>query len=121
MVSTTPNSTAVLMARATTLHAEIAEACADSRALLDRSLARRRRPPLLVIRGGSDAVLITPLIADARLCLHCIARKTGVSVERVNAVLRMVAQTLRLRIGPHRCDACLEHKTTFSVTRDGHP
>ena len=60
-------------------------------------------------------------ITDVTMCLSCIARKTGVPVEQVNGLLRTITRTLRLRIGPHRCDACLQHKTTFSVTKDGHP
>ena len=60
-------------------------------------------------------------ITDVTMCLSCIARKTGVPVEQVNGLLRTITRTLRLRIGPHRCDACLQHKTTFSVAKDGHP
>ena len=76
-----------------------------------------------VIRSddGPDIALITSIITDANLCLPCIARKTGVSVGQVNSVLLIIARAIRLRIGPHRCGACLEHRGTFSVPTDGHP
>src|SRR5262249_11454080 len=69
--------------------------------------------------GGSDAGLIAEMIVNAKLCLPCIARKTGVPVAEANATLTKIAASLRLRVGPHRCDSCLHEKTTFSVTRDG--
>ena len=94
---------------------------AISSALIERGRTRRRLRPLPQIRGGSDAALVVREITDARLCLHCLARKTGVSVLQANALLTTIVRTFRLKIGPHRCDACLERKTTFSITKDGQP
>ena len=88
-----------------------------------RTAAAPRVPDgrLRPICGGSDAALVTSIIRDASLCLHCIAKKSGVPVEQVNGLLLIVSRTFRLRIGPHRCDTCLERKTTFSVPTDGRP
>ena len=119
-----PCRTAGLIVQATTLHAEVAAVCAQSRALIERGRERRRfsaYPRLRPISGGSDAALVVMTITDATVCLPCIARNTGIPVEQVNGLLRTITRTLRLRIGPHRCDACLQHKTTFSVTKDVHP
>jgi hypothetical protein len=65
------------------------------------------------------AALVANIIRGAELCLHCVARKSSVSPEQANGLLLIVGRTLRLRIRPHRCDACLESKTTFSVPIDG--
>ena len=111
--------TAALMARAATLHAVLAVAFARSRSLIDRVHQRRRAHPLRIIRGGSDAALVIPTIADAALCLHCIAKKTGMPVEQVTDLLLAIAKTLRLAVGPRRCDLCLKDQTTFSVVRSG--
>jgi hypothetical protein len=113
-----------LTARSAALHDELATVIARSRALL--SLGHERRlssvyPRLRLIRGGSDAGLVAVMIADAKLCLHCIATTTGLPLDQVDASLVTITRTLRLRIGPHRCDSCRQHKTTFSVTKDGHP
>ena len=118
--------TARLIGQAVTLHADLAMALARSRSLIDHVRQRRRTSPFRVIRGGSDAGrgdagLVVSTIADTKMCVPCIARHTGIPVEQIDALLRTVARTLRLMIGPHRCDACLQHKTTFSVTKDGHP
>jgi hypothetical protein len=115
---------AALIEHATTLHADLTEVFAESRALI--ALGRERRltstyPRLRVIRGGSDVALVTETIAEARLCLHCIATMAGVSINQVDDALKTIAGTLRLRIGPHRCDSCRQYKTTFSLTKDGHP
>ena len=110
---------AYLIAQAATLPAEIAAVCSESHALIDRVHQRRRAHPLRIIRGGSDAAPVIPTIADAALCLHCIARKTGMPVEQVTDLLLAIAKTLRLAVGPRRCDLCLQDQTTFSVVRSG--
>ena len=120
------NCTVALIARAATLHRDLTATWATSTTLINAGRCRRRRshdPRDRPIRGGSgsDALLITPLIADARLCVACIAKKSGVPANQIDSLLRTIARTLRLSIGPHRCDPCLQHKTTFSVTKDGHP
>jgi len=116
-----PYRTAALIAHAATLHADLAALCVESRALIEHVYARRRASPFRVIRGGSDIALVTSTITDANLCLACIARKTGVPVGQVNSLLLVIARTIRLRIGPHRCGACFQHRGTFSVPTDGHP
>lgn len=106
------------------LQAEISDILEQSRVLVATGQQRRLSstyPRLRVIRGASDIGMVTDVITGARLCLHCIARKTGVPLEQVNLMLTTIVRTLRLGVGPHRCDACLQQKTTFSVTRDGHP
>jgi hypothetical protein len=44
-----------------------------------------------------------------------------VPVEEVNGLLVKIARTLRLKIGPHCGDGCLQHKTTFSAMQNGQP
>ena len=73
------------------------------------------------ILGRSDAGIIAGLIADTKLCVPCIATMGGVPLDHVDAALVTIVKSFRLRIGPHRCDACRQHKTTFSVTKDGQP
>jgi hypothetical protein len=67
--------------------------------------------------SASDAPLILTVITGMLLCVECIAKKTGIPVTEVDAALRTVARTLRLTMGPRRCDGCLQRKTTtFSVS-----
>jgi hypothetical protein len=117
-------STMDLLDRSAVLRRELADVIGHSRALLAAGRERRLTSTyerLRPIRGGSDAALIAALIADARLCLPCIARKTGVPAEQADGLLTTFAKTLRLKRGPNRCDACLRRRTTFSVTKDGQP
>ena len=114
-----PYRTTALIARASTLHAELATICVESRALIERGRARRLSltyPLLRQIAGGSDAPLILTVITGALLCVECIAKKTGIPATEVDAALRTVARTLRLTMGPRRCDGCLQRKTTFSFS-----
>jgi hypothetical protein len=120
------DDTAALIARSNKLHDDLAAVWATSTALIDAGRRRRQTsddPRDRPLRGGSgaDAGLITRVILGARLCPSCIARKTGVPADQVNSLLRTIAGSLRLRVGPHRCDACLQHKTTFSVAKNGQP
>jgi hypothetical protein len=114
-----PYRTTALIACAATLHAELATTCVESRALIERGQARRRLlsyPLLRQIAGGSDASLILAVITGVLLCVECIARQTGIPETEVDAALRTVARTLRLTMGPRRCDGCLQRKTTFSFS-----
>ena len=106
------------IARSATLIAETAVVIERSRALYRRAHVVTGRA--LPMRGGSDAALVVSLLRDAQLCLVCISKKAVVPYAQANALLLLVARTLRLQIGPHRCDGCLENKTTFSVAKDGH-
>src|SRR5262249_9532227 len=108
--------TPFLLARVRTLHAEIADACAVSRHLIERGRHRRLSstyPGLRPIGGGSDAGLIALTITGAALCLSCVTKKTGVPAPDAEAMLFRIASTLKLTAGPGRCDSCLEHTTTF--------
>src|SRR5260370_22790550 len=105
---------AALIDQATVLHADLAHVLARSRTLI--ALGRERRlslvyPRLRLIRGGSDAGPVAEMITSAKLCLHCIATTTGIGIDQVDAALLTITRTLRLRIGPHRCDACPQHET----------
>jgi len=116
--------TAILITRAATLRDDLSAICATSRSLIARGRERRFTAfyaRLRPICGGSDAALVTATIQNARLCLDCIARKTGVPLEQINGLLIAIGRTVRLTIGPHRCDACLQRKTTFSLTKDRQP
>jgi len=115
---------AALIDQATVLHADLAHVLARSRPLI--ALGRERRlssvyPRLRLIRGGSDAGPVAEMITSTKRCLHGIATTTGMGIDQVDAALVTITRTLRLRIGPHRCDSCRQHKTTFSVTKDGQP
>jgi hypothetical protein len=120
--------TAALIEQATALHDDLAVIFARSRALIALGHARRLSatyPRLRVIRGGSDAALITETVADAKLCLHCIATMAGVSINQVDAALVTITKTFRLRIGPAlalrrdeaRCVACGETAIVCFVGR----
>jgi hypothetical protein len=74
------------------------------------------RLPLPAISGGSDdAGLVAAAITDASLCVECIARRSGVPVTRVDAVLTTIAMTLAVAMITTRCAACLETRRTFRL------
>jgi len=112
-----------LMLKAANLHRDFAAVVERSLDLL--WLGRQRRSAadfrLRQIAGGSDVALVTGTITDAALCLPCIAKKSGVPTEEVNALLRAIARNLRLAVGIRQCAACLETKTTFGINTNGHP
>ena len=59
-------------------------------------------------RGSDDAGLISATLADgAALCLECIANKTGVPIDRVEAVLARIGRTIRIGSVRGLCSACL--------------
>ena len=78
-------------------------------------------PRIWPIGGGSDIELVTAMLMDVALCLPCLSGKAGISVDDVNAVLMVIVKTIRVAVGPRRCDACLERKTTFGIRVDGQP
>jgi|SRR5215470_2153750 len=119
-----PLETPALLARAATLHAELEEVCAESRALIERgrvcrltSIYSRVRP----IHGGSDLPLVMDVISEAALCLECIAKKTGLQRVAVDDLLKRLAEIVWLRIRPRRCDGCLQSRTTFGIARNEQP
>src|SRR5262245_36359167 len=100
-------ATAALIERSRTLCADLGAVGAESRALIDHGRARRLTavyPRLRVIRGGSDAALLTEVLVDTRLCMSCIMAKTSLTGGQVDATLKAIAQIVRVSIGPHRCD-----------------
>jgi len=74
------------------------------------------------IRGGSsdDAAVVVTTITGVSLCLECVAKKSGVSLPRVDAILTVIAGTIALVVETRRCSACLETKTTFSFDSAAH-
>jgi len=59
-------------------------------------------------RSSADAGLISAALAGGTaLCLECIARKTGVPVGDVGAVLVRIGKTLRIESRRAICSACL--------------
>ena len=59
-------------------------------------------------RGSDDAGLISATLADgAALCLECIAKKTGVPIDHVEAVLARIGKTIRIASGRGLCSTCL--------------
>src|SRR5262249_46419357 len=114
MLHTALDGPAALVLDAERLRADLPATRARSAALIDCGYARRRRHPFRIIRGSSDAGdaklwanAIINAVFGARLCLDCIARKAGVSVEQASALLSTIAGGIHLTIGPHRCDLCL--------------
>jgi hypothetical protein len=108
-----------LIAKSVALHADLAAVIKQSREVLGRSreLILLAYPRIRHIGGGSgDIGLISTTITGASLCLDCIARKTGVPVRRVDAMLTTVAAAIKLVVKPGRCDGCLGPAKTFSVS-----
>ena len=65
-------------------------------------------------RGAADAGLISATLADgAALCPECIAKKTGVPIDHVEAVLARIGKTLRIESGRSLCRTCLNRRTVF--------
>ena len=62
------------------------------------------------LSGASDvdSALITSLIADASLCVDCIARRTGLKIEQAVTAFRVLGKTMKAPSKVGRCDACLE-------------
>ena len=130
--------TAELIARASTLHADLAALCAESRTLIERTGQRWRTSLLRVIRGGSDAApdaeftrvsmpsmpagdlgLITTVIAGAALCVDCITRRTGIPAAEVSAALPTIGSAFQVAAVQRRCSACLETKAIYSLRKGG--
>lgn len=61
------------------------------------------------LSGASDvdSALVTTLIAGASLCVDCIARKTGLTIEQAVTAFRVLGKEMKLSAKVGRCDACL--------------
>ena len=67
-------------------------------------------------RGSDDAGLISATLADgAALCLECIAKKTGVPIDHVEAVLARIGKTIRIGSVRSICRTCLTRRTVFRL------
>jgi hypothetical protein len=67
-------------------------------------------------RSSADAGLISATLADgAALCLECLAKKTQVPIEHVEAVLARIGKTLRIASGRGSCHACPAMRTVFRL------
>jgi hypothetical protein len=121
MRSTVQERCVSVMARAITLHAELATVRAIPRALLEQRRARRRAstyPLVRLISGGSggDLSRLAAVIRGASLCLKCIETRTGVPLLEVETALRTMARTFKLVIAVGSCDSCRKTDATFSLT-----
>jgi hypothetical protein len=67
-------------------------------------------------RGSADAGLVSATLADGvALCLECIAEKTRVPIDHVEAVLARIGKTLRIDSGRGPCNACLAGRKVFRL------
>ena len=64
---------------------------------------------------ASDDALVSEAIAGTALCADCIAKKTGVSPDRVQTIMGTLAGTFRVRRGMAVCDACLTVQAVFQL------
>ena len=115
------NLTASLIARAATLHADLAVEIARSRGLIERSLdclASSPHPRLRRIQGGStggDLDIVGAAINGAPLCLACITRRTSVTTLQVEAALKMISHTAKLVVELGPCGCCRTRDVTFTL------
>lgn len=66
-------------------------------------------------RGSpDDAMLIAGALGGASLYAECLAKKTGLSFGRIDALLDKIGHTFKLTTVSARCDGCL---TTTKVFR----
>jgi hypothetical protein len=112
----------LLIADSARLHCELAAAIEASRELVRRSweVCLSTYPRIRPISGGSsdDAAIVVTMITDVSLCLECIAKKSGLPLTRIGALLTTIAANIALVVETGRCDACLETMTT--VRLDSH-
>jgi hypothetical protein len=66
----------------------------------DRSRVRRH------VQDDVHTWLVAALITRAALCPECIARRTGIRLRAVNAVIRDVKRTLEVISTVAACDIC---------------
>jgi hypothetical protein len=71
--------------------------------------------------AASDAELVTTIITGAALCIHCIAKRTGMPLPQVDTMLARIAMTVKLSVQPRRCSACLEDRMVFTFYRTPEP
>ena len=72
--------------------------------------------------GGADhdegvTVVLTTILGRS-LCVDCVAKKSGLPVPRVDAMLATIAGNLTLSAQSGRCDGCLQSKPTFRLDSD---
>jgi hypothetical protein len=68
---------------------------------------------------SDDTTVITTVLRAGPLCTACLARKTGVSDDRVPTALTALGASGQLVVGPGRCQACLDAlATTYQLIPD---
>ncbi len=114
--------TSTLLAETVIRQADLAAAIERSRDLCwwGRQLCARTDPHRRSIRGGSidDAGLVVTMITGVSFCPDCIAKRIGVPVSRVDALLMTITGNIALVVETRRCDACLETKRTYQLAAD---
>jgi len=63
----------------------------------------------------NDAQLVVAAIGKGPLCVGCIIKRTGVTKARVDAIVAMLGETLRVERGLAVCSACLIAKEVFRL------
>ena len=72
-------------------------------------------PSPIPIRDSGDAGLVSSVLLNARLCVDCIMKKTGVPASRVHAVLAAIGKTVQVDGGASLCSACMTTKRVFQL------
>jgi hypothetical protein len=104
------------------ISAQLAEVREESRRLIERTWRTMfaAYPGLHPIVGGSDLTLIAAELGPVPLCRECLAQKTGVPADRIDALVKMVAATVNVEIGSGQCRGCLRATSTYRfLTSDG--
>jgi len=110
-----------LLVQTVKLHVELVDVIERSRDLCwwARQLhAGSTSPHRGALRGGAagdDGALLMTIISGVALCQDCISRKSGIPIDRLDAVLTSVASTIVLAVVTRPCAACLATKRTYSL------
>ena len=72
-------------------------------------------PDPIPIRDAGDAGLISTVLIDARLCLDCIVKKTGVPAPRVHSLLMTIGHVVKVDTIGTLCSACMMTKRVFRL------
>ena len=66
-----------------------------------------------------DSVEITALLSTTSICDDCLAFKTGLSVRRVQRVVRtQITKSLKIATSPGRCGRCLKQTVVHELGID---
>jgi hypothetical protein len=64
----------------------------------------------------NDAVVVTALILQRPTCLDCLARKSGLAPDQLDATLESIRAVLRGHEERARCQGCGETRRVISVS-----